>query len=194
MFFFLCTVCRRLLRTFLRIKICQDPLIFAILFWWTLRYVHRREPHPCYMGSFLDLWVGIPEFAGDMKLIFICFGLLTHVVLLLCSRHFWVHFDLLGGCQTEWGPPDVLRPSPGAIPFFSTPRSIFKTHVQFLVTKFPFLELGPTGPVLRFDRIRNHPISVAVALVGSVSLHDHSVWRFQSFSYAVFSKKFYYFW
>ena len=36
------------------------------------------------MGLFVDFWVGIPQFAGNMKLIFICFALLTHVVLLLC--------------------------------------------------------------------------------------------------------------
>ena len=33
------------------------------------------------MESFVDFWVGIPDFAGDMKLIFICFALLTNVVL-----------------------------------------------------------------------------------------------------------------
>ena len=56
--------------------------------------MHRRERHPCYMGSFVYIWVGIPEFVGDMKLIFICFALLTHAVLSLCCRHFWVQFDL----------------------------------------------------------------------------------------------------
>ena len=90
------------------------------------------------MGSFVDFLVAIPEFAGDMKLIFICFSLLTHVVSLLCFRHFRVQFDLFGGCRTQWGPPDVLKPSPSAISFFNTPRSIFGTHVLFLVTKFLF--------------------------------------------------------
>ena len=51
--------------------------------------MHRRERHPRYMGSFLDFWVGIPEVAGDMKLIFICFALLTHLALLLCFRFFF---------------------------------------------------------------------------------------------------------
>ena len=31
-YFFVCTIGRRLLRRFLRIKNCQDPLIFAIFF------------------------------------------------------------------------------------------------------------------------------------------------------------------
>ena len=101
------------------------------------------------MGSFVDFWVGIPEFAGDKKWIFICFALLTHVVWLLCFCYSSVQFDLLGGCRTLWGPPDVLNPSPSAISIFSTPRSIFRTFVLFLVTKFLFLELGPTGSVSR---------------------------------------------
>ena len=62
--------------------------------------MHRRERHPRYMGSFVDLWVGIPELAGDMKLIFFCFAFLTHVVLLLCFCYTLVQFDLLGGCRT----------------------------------------------------------------------------------------------
>ena len=90
------------------------------------------------MGSFVDFWVGIREFAGDMKLIFTCFALLTHVVLLLCFCYSLVQFDLLGGCQTLWGPPDVLNPSRSAISFFSTLRSIFRTFVLFSVTNFYF--------------------------------------------------------
>ena len=86
------------------------------------------------MVSFVDLWVGIPKFAGDMKWIFICLALLTNVVLSLCFRHFLVQCDLLGGCQTQWGPTDVLKPSPSAISIFSTPRSIFRTTFLFLVT------------------------------------------------------------
>ena len=35
-YFFVCTIGRRLLRRFLRIKNCQDPLIFAIFFGWSL--------------------------------------------------------------------------------------------------------------------------------------------------------------
>ena len=97
------------------------------------------------MGSFVDFWVGIPEFPGDRKLIFLCFALLTHVVLLLGFRPFRVQFDLMGGCQTQWGPPNVLNPSPSAISILSTPHSSFRTFVLSLVTKFLFLELGPTG-------------------------------------------------
>ena len=63
--------------------------------------MHRRERRPRYMGSFVDFWVGIPEFAGHMKLIFNCFALLTHVVLLLCFCYSLVQFDLLGGCRTQ---------------------------------------------------------------------------------------------
>ena len=77
---------------------------------------------PHYMGSLEDFWVGIPEFAGDMKLIFLCFALLTHVVLLLCFCHFWVQFDLPGGHRMQCRPLDVINPSPSAISFFSTPR------------------------------------------------------------------------
>ena len=99
------------------------------------------------MGSFVDFLVGIPEFAGDMKLIFICFAILTHIVLLLYFCYSLVQFDLLGGCWTQWGPPNVLNPSPSAISTFGTRHSIFGTFVLFLVTKFLFLELGPTGSV-----------------------------------------------
>ena len=53
--------------------------------------MHGQERHPRYMGAFLDFWVGIPEFAGDVKLIFICFALFTHVVLLLCFCHVWIN-------------------------------------------------------------------------------------------------------
>ena len=42
------------------------------------------------MGSFVDFPVGIPEVAGDMKVIFVCFALLTHLALLLYFRfYFW---------------------------------------------------------------------------------------------------------
>ena len=60
--------------------------------------MHQRERHTHYMGSFVAFWVCISEFAGDVKFIFICFALLTHVVLLICFHHFAVQLDLLGGC------------------------------------------------------------------------------------------------
>ena len=112
--------------------------------------MHLRERRPRYMGSFLDFWVGIPGSAGDMKLILIRFDLLTHFALLLCFRHSLKQWDLFVGCRTQWGPPVVLNPFPLAISIFSTPRSIFSTRVLFLIAKFPFLELVPTGPVSRF--------------------------------------------
>ena len=105
--------------------------------------MHPRERHPRYMGSFADSRVGIPEVAGDMKLIFIGFAFLTHLALLLCFRIFLERWHLFGGCRTQWGPPVVLNPSPTTTSIFSTPRSIFRTFVLFL-------ELGPTGSVLRF--------------------------------------------
>ena len=37
-----------------------------------------------------------------------------------------------------------------------TPRSIFRIFVLFLITKFLFLELLPTGPVSRFLGVRDH--------------------------------------
>ena len=107
----------------------------------------KKNRHSESEGSFVDFWVEIPVFAGDMKLIFLCFALLTHVVLLLGFRHFRVQFDLLGECRTQRGPPNVLNPSPSAISIFSTPRSTCRAFVLFLVTKFLFLELGPTGSV-----------------------------------------------
>ena len=63
-------------------------------------------------------FVGIAEFAGDMKLRYICFALLTHLVLLLCFCHSLERSNLFGGCQTQWGPPDVLILSPSAISIF----------------------------------------------------------------------------
>ena len=112
--------------------------------------MYRRERHPRYMGSFLDFWVEIPEFAGDVKLRVVCVAPLTHVVLLLSFCHFLVGFDLFGGCGMQWGPPDVLIPAPSGVSILRTPRSIFSTLVPLLVTKFIFLELIPTGPVSRF--------------------------------------------
>ena len=88
--------------------------------------MHQWEQHPRYMGSFTDFYVGIRGFVGDMKLILMCFALLTHVALLLCFRHVLVQFDLLGGCWTGWGPPDVANSSPSYISNFSTPRSMFR--------------------------------------------------------------------
>ena len=58
--------------------------------------------------------------------------------------------DLFEGCRMQWGPSDVLIPSPGAISIFSTPLSIFSTRVLFSVAKFLFLELDHTGPVSCF--------------------------------------------
>ena len=77
------------------------------------------------MGSFVDYLVGIPE------LIFIGVALLTQAVWLLCSCPFFMQYDLFGGSQMQWGPSDVLIPSPSAISFFSTPRSIFRILVVF---------------------------------------------------------------
>ena len=145
------------------------------------------------MASLVDFWVGIPEFAGDMKWIFCCFALLTHVVFLLCFCYCLVQLDLLGGYRTLWGPPNVLNPSASAISLLNTLGSIFRTFVLFSVTKFLFLELDPTGSVSRSVLIRSHPIAVAVALVRSVSLQGHSVWKSQFFACAIFSNKCYYF-
>ena len=40
------------------------------------------------MRSFVDFWVRIQEFAGNMKFIFVCFTLLVGVVLLPCFVNF----------------------------------------------------------------------------------------------------------
>ena len=141
----------------------------------------------------MDFWVVIPEFEGDMKLIFLCFALLTNVVLLLGFHHFRVQIDLLGGSRTPLGPPNVLNPFSSAIFIFSTPRSIFRRFVLFLVTKFLLLELGPTGSVSCFVGIRSNPIAVAAALVRSVSLQGSPVWRSQFFACTFFSNKCSYF-
>ena len=112
--------------------------------------MHQRERHPSYMGSFVNFWVGIPGSTGDIKLIYICFDLLTNFALLLCFRYFFERLHLFGGCWTQWGPPVVLNPSPTTTLSFSTPHSIFRTLALFLAAKFLFLELHHTGPVLRF--------------------------------------------
>ena len=93
--------------------------------------MHRREGHPWCMGWFVDFSVGIREFAGDMKFILICFALLTHVVLLLCFCYSLVPFYLLGGCQTQWGPPGVLNPP--QVPFL-----FLEHHVPLLEHLFYF--------------------------------------------------------
>ena len=46
------------------------------------------------MGSFVGFEVGISQSVGDMKLIFVCFALFTHVVLLLCFPHPLEQLDL----------------------------------------------------------------------------------------------------
>ena len=60
--------------------------------------MHQRERHPRYIRFFADFLVGIPEFAENMRLICICFALLTHIVLFLCFCHFLVQFHLFEGC------------------------------------------------------------------------------------------------
>ena len=107
--------------------------------------MHSPQRHPRYMGSFVDFWVGMPKFAGHMKLILICFAFLTRFFL-LCFRHSLLELDLLGGCRTRSGPLDVVIPSSRGVSIFSTGHSILSTLVLFLVTKFAFLEVVPTGP------------------------------------------------
>ena len=55
------------------------------------------------MGWFVDFWVRIPEFAGDMKWIFICFPLLTHVVLLLCFCYSLVQLNIYSEVAGRYG-------------------------------------------------------------------------------------------
>ena len=149
--------------------------------------MHRREQNPDYTGSGMDFWVGIPQLVGDVNLIFICLALLHHVVMLPCFRHVLVQFDLLAAWRTQWGPPDVLNPSPSTISFFSTSHSISRTLVPFLLTTFLFPKIRSYGPCFAFIRIRSNPISFAVALVRSVSLHGPSVPRSQFFACPIFS-------
>ena len=136
--------------------------------------MHRRERHPRYMGSFVDFWVGIPEVAGDMKLIFICFALLTHLALLLCFRYFLEQWHLFGGCRTQWGPPVVLNPSPTTTSIFSTPRSFFRTLALFLAAKFLFLVLHHTVPVSRF-RLNPQRLSSCRRRIGEVGFPPGSL-------------------
>ena len=183
--FFVCPIGRRFVRRFLRIKNCQDPLIFAFFLVEPLVSASAGATPPLY-GIVRGLLVWNFTVCGGYEVdIYICFALLTHVVLLLCFCYSLVQFDLLGGCRTQWGPLNVLNPSPSAISIFSRPRSVSRSFVLFLVTKFLFLELGPTGSVSRSGRVRNHPIAVVVALVRSVSLQGPSVWRSQLFACAV---------
>ena len=88
--------------------------------------MHQGERQPRYMGSFVDFWVRIREFTGEMQLILLCFAVLTHIVLFLGLRHFTVQFDLFQGCRTQWGPANVLNPSPSAISILSTPRAFLE--------------------------------------------------------------------
>ena len=72
------------------------PLHLSSSFGLSLWYVHRRERHTCYMGSFVDFYVGIPQSAWEMKLIFFCSAPVTHLVLLLCIRLYWEPLDPYG--------------------------------------------------------------------------------------------------
>ena len=137
--------------------------------------------------------MGISESAGDMKLIFISFDLLTNFALLLCFCDSFVRLDLFGGCWMQCKPPVMLNPSTGAISFFSTLRSVLSTHIIFQVAKFLFSELVSSGAVLRFVWMGSHRLSEAVALERSLPLQGPSVWRFQVFACAIFSNKCVYF-
>ena len=155
----------------------------SLLFFWVEPLLSlQREQHPRYMESFVHFWVGIPKSAGDMKLIFICFAPLTHVVWLLYFRHFLEGLHLFGGCLAQWGPPFVLIASSRVISFFITPRPTFGALVLYLEATFLFLELDHTGPASRLVSICIHQIGVAVTLVRSVSLHGPSVWTFLFFA------------
>ena len=57
------------------------------------------------MGWFVDFWVRIPGSTGEMKLMFICFHLLTHFALLLCFRFFFsdcTYFEVAGRNGDQW--------------------------------------------------------------------------------------------
>ena len=81
------------------------------------------------------------------------------------------------------------------VSIFRTPRSIFRIFVLFLVTKFLFLELLPTGPVSRFLGVRDHllqrlmhsrgPFPARVALFGD---SNFSAWLFLATNVTIFSK------
>ena len=53
----------------------------------------------------------------------------------------------MGAANCAWGAPFLSKMG---VSVFRTPRSFFRNFVLFLVTNFLFLELLPTGPVLRF--------------------------------------------
>ena len=147
----LCTIGRRLLRRFLRIKICQGPLIFAIFLVELLVSASAGATPPLYgiVRGFLGLNSRV---YGAYEVDIFFSDSLTHVALLLCFCYFFERLHLFGGCQTQCRPPIVLNPSTTTTSIFSTPRSIFRTLALFLVAKFLFLELHPTGLVSRFVR------------------------------------------
>ena len=92
--------------------------------------MHRRQRYPRYMGPFVDFWVGFPEFAGDMKLMFICFALLTNVVLLLCFCYSLVQFDLFGVAGPN-GDNRMCR-TPPQVPFlFLAHNVLFLEHLFY---------------------------------------------------------------
>ena len=61
--------------------------------------------------------------------------------------------DAMGAANCACGGPILSKMD---VSIFRTPRSIFRIFVLFLVTKFLFLELLPTGPVSRFLGVRDH--------------------------------------
>ena len=83
------------------------------------------------MGSLVEFYIGIPKSAGDMKLMFICFAVLTHILLLVCFLYHLEHSDLIGGFQTQCRPSVALIRSASANSIFRTLRCILACLFYF---------------------------------------------------------------
>ena len=114
------------------------------------------------------------------------------MLLFLAKIWFFISPDATGAANCACGGPILSKMG---VSFFSTPRSIFRIFVLFLVTKFLFLELLRTGPVSGFLGVRDHllqrlmhswgPFPARVALFGD---SNFSAWLFLVTNVTIFSK------
>ena len=114
------------------------------------------------------------------------------MLLFVAKIWFFISPDAMGAANFACGGPILSKMN---VSIFRTPRSIFRIFVLFLVTKFLFLELLPTGPVSRFLGVRDHLLQrlmhswgrfpARVALFGDFNF---SAWLFLESNVTIFSK------
>ena len=122
--------------------ICISPLILGC----------RTQPCHCFvlLWVFQCLFHGVPTTLGTWERVELD-ALIAYVV---CAPAPTLSLpDAMAAADCAWGTPMLSKMG---VSSFSTPRSMFRILVLFLVTKLLFSELLPTGSVLRFLSVRDH--------------------------------------